>query len=81
MAVLTPTSTNVISMGNKIAVQGRFSAIGNGDTWSPGLQTVDYVVITAAGSGQTFGSTSSAGVVTVAASGALGAGAIVAVGS
>jgi hypothetical protein len=41
MAAVTPTSTQVVSLGNKIAIIGTFSAISDTDVWTPGLRTVD----------------------------------------
>lgn len=81
MAVLTPSSTSIISYGNKIAIQGTFTSVGNTDTWAPGLTTVEAAFIEPGVSGQTHGATYSGGTVTVAASGAMANTKITAVGT
>jgi hypothetical protein len=81
MAVLVPTATRVISLGNVNGVLGTFSAVGNADTWVPGLSTVDGAFLEAGASGQTHGLTYSGGTITVAASGALGVTKILAIGT
>ena len=71
MAVLTPTSLSVMSNGNKIAITGTFTSVGNADTWAPGLSTIEAAQIEPGVSGVSHGATYSGGTVTVAASGAM----------
>lgn len=46
MAAVTPTSTEIVHLGNKIGIIGTFSAISDTDVWTPGLITIDGVWLT-----------------------------------
>ena len=81
MAVLTPTRKNVYSLGNVIGIEGTFSSVANGDTWAPGLTTVQSCYIDPGVSGQTNGATYSGGTITIAASGAMANTKILAIGT
>ena len=81
MAALTPTSTQVLSLGNRIGVQGTFTAIANADTWAPGLSTVEACYVLNGASGQTTGATYSSGTITFAASGAHANAKVLAIGT
>ncbi len=72
MAAATPTTSVVISLGNRVGILASFTtAIGATDTWDTGLKSVEAVFITDAASGNTLGATYSGGTVTFANSGSL----------
>lgn len=75
MPALTPTSSENLSLGNRVGRLGTFSAINNADYWDTGLGVVEAVFITNGASGVTLGATYGTGAnlgrVTIAASAGL----------
>lgn len=71
MAAVTPTSTEVVSIGNKIGIIGTFSAIADTNVWTPGLITIDGVWLTNGANDQDTGATYSGVTVIFQAAGAL----------
>ena len=71
MAVLVPTSTEFISLGNKRGVIGMFSAASDTDTWNTGLSKVDMALLTNGANDVDIGATYATNVVTVQTAGAL----------
>ena len=81
MAALTPTSTQVISMGNVIGILGTFAAISDADTWAPGLVTVMGATVTNGANDVDTGATYSGGTVIVQSAGALANAKVLAIGT
>lgn len=80
MAALTPSSTVVMISGNRVQILGAFTAANDGDTWTPGLTTVEAAILTNGAHTTTHGTTFSGGTITVAASAALANATVLAIG-
>lgn len=81
MAAVVPSSQQIISMGNKLAILATFSSIANADTWASSMSVVDGVFVTNGASGATLGATYSGGTVTFAASAGLSNVKVLAIGN
>jgi hypothetical protein len=61
MAAITPSASELVSLGSRDGVGASFTTIADTNTWTTGLSVVEGVVITPAASGYTYGATYAAG--------------------
>jgi hypothetical protein len=64
MAAATVASSEVITFGNKVAVQASFAAVSDTNTWAPGLTLVEACFLTNGANDVDIGATYSGGTVT-----------------
>ena len=81
MGAVTPTYVEKLSLGNRVGVTAKFTAIANAETYDTGLSVIEHVSITGDNTGnETHGCTVSGGVITFAASAQLDNVSILAIG-